>query len=84
MVNTNPQEDKPSQATTQQRTTAHKVSDRNTFWYKCYVVAMFHHGTKGPGFGTAQGLQPTGRSFVQLPAYPHRGIRRTRRHGFTT
>ncbi len=84
LVNTDFEEGQPSQAPVEQRTATRALPNRDPLRIQRHLVALLHHGPQGPGFGTAQGLQPPGRSPLQLPADPHRGLRRARRHGFAT
>lgn len=49
VVNPDAQEDKPGQATAQQRPATHEMSHRDLVRLQCHLVAMFDNGAKGPG-----------------------------------
>jgi hypothetical protein len=83
MVDADVEAHKSHQAPSQQRTSTPEMFDRNSVIVDRYMDSDFHNVSQGPGCRTAQGLESSDRSSIQLSTSTYRSIHCTCGHGIT-
>lgn len=81
MANTDPEENKPGKAPSEQRTSTPEMFNGNLIIGERHMDVDVDHATKGTRCGLAQGSEPVNRGSLQLPHDSCRGLHRPRRHG---